>query len=111
MNKNSLRPFSFNLMKGPHFTCRFIDLYSWGRGLVLMEAFCVCPWGGGDFGEKNDSGKLIFEIYSICVHTAQSAESHMKEYHRYWLCLCHALILISNVRTSASTKINWTALN
>ena len=36
----------------------------------------------------------------------QSAENHRKECHRLWLHLRHAVILISNDRTSASKKIN-----
>ena len=36
----------------------------------------------------------------------QSAENHRKECHRFWLCLHHAVILISNVQTSASKKIS-----
>ena len=40
----------------------------------------------------------------------QSAENRRKECHRFWLHLPHAVILISNVRTSASKKINGMAL-
>ena len=42
--------------------------------------------------------------------TVQSAENRRKMYHRFWLRLRHAVILISNVRTSASKKINEMAL-
>ena len=40
----------------------------------------------------------------------QSAENRRKECHRFWLRLRHAVILISNVRTSASKKIKRMAL-
>ena len=40
----------------------------------------------------------------------QSAENRRKECHRFWLRLHHAVILISNDRTSASKKINGMAL-
>ena len=40
----------------------------------------------------------------------QSAENRRKECHRFWLRLRHAVILILNVRTSASKKINGMAL-
>ena len=39
----------------------------------------------------------------------QSEENHKKECHQFWLRLCHAVILISNFRISASAKINWMA--
>ena len=35
-----------------------------------------------------------------------STENCRKVCHRFWLCLRHAVTLISNVRTSASKKIN-----
>ena len=38
------------------------------------------------------------------------AENHRKKCHRFWLSLHHAVILISNDRTSASKKINRMAL-
>ena len=40
----------------------------------------------------------------------QSSENSGKKCHRFWLPLRHAVILISNVRTSASKKINFMAL-
>ena len=40
----------------------------------------------------------------------QSAENHRKEYHRFWLCLRHAVLLISNVWTSTLMKISRMAL-
>ena len=40
----------------------------------------------------------------------QSVENHRKECHQFWLCLRYAMILILNVRTSASKKTNWMAL-
>ena len=42
----------------------------------------------------------------IYEQTSQSAENRRKECHRFWLRLRHAVILISNVRISASKKIN-----
>ena len=38
--------------------------------------------------------------------TTQSAENRRKECHRFWSGVRHAVILISNDRTSASKKIN-----
>ena len=40
----------------------------------------------------------------------QSVENRRKKRHRFWLRLRHAVILISNDRTSASKKINGMAL-
>ena len=40
----------------------------------------------------------------------QSAEDRRKERHRFWLRLCHAVILVSTDRTSAPKKINGKAL-
>ena len=40
----------------------------------------------------------------------QSTENHRKECHRFWLLLCQAVILISNVRTSALKKKHLMAL-
>ena len=40
----------------------------------------------------------------------RSAGNRRKECHRFWLRLRHAVILISNGRTSASKKINGMAL-
>ena len=40
----------------------------------------------------------------------ESAENRMKECHRFWLRLRHAVILVSNDRTSASKKINGMTL-
>ena len=37
-------------------------------------------------------------------------ETRWKEFHRFWLRLRHAVILISNVRTSTSRKMNLMAL-
>ena len=54
------------------------------------------------FRDTND-----FVSLSICK---QSAENRRKERHRFWLRLLHAVILISNDRTSASKKINEMAL-
>ena len=42
--------------------------------------------------------------------SAQPVDSHKKVYHRFRLRFCHAVVLISNVRTSASKKLNWMAL-
>ena len=57
---------------------------------------------------------VIFEIQKLkTLHTltlSQSAENRRKKCHRFWLRLRHAVILISNVRTSASKKINGMAL-
>ena len=36
----------------------------------------------------------------------QSGENRRKECHRFWLRLCHTVILISNDRTSASKTMN-----
>ena len=52
-------------------------------------------------GQDNQS-----EIYM----SKQFAENRRKECHRFWLRLRHAVILISNDRTSASKKINGMAL-
>ena len=40
----------------------------------------------------------------------QAAENRRKKCHRFWLRLRHTVILISNVRRSASKKINLMAL-
>ena len=42
--------------------------------------------------------------------STQSVENHKKECYRFWLRLRHAVILISNGRTSASKKINGMTL-
>ena len=36
----------------------------------------------------------------------QSAKSHRKNCHRWWLTLCHAVILISNAGTSGEKHPN-----
>ena len=46
----------------------------------------------------------------VSVTFQQSAENCGKKRHRFWLRLRHAVILISNDRTSASKKINGMAL-
>ena len=49
-------------------------------------------------------------LVKIIVHLyVQSAENRRKERNQFWLRLRHAVILISNVRTSASKKINLKA--
>ena len=50
-------------------------------------------------------GSTYFQFGSI-----QSAENREKKCHRFWLRLRHAVILISNDRTSASKKISGMAL-
>ena len=54
----------------------------------------------------------IFKIEAIkaAIWLIQSVENRRKECHRFWLPLRHAVILISNDRTSASKKINGMAL-
>ena len=37
----------------------------------------------------------------------QSPKNHRIRYHRYWLCLHHTVILISNARISVSMKVTW----
>ena len=46
----------------------------------------------------------------VMSYAIQSAENRRKECHLFWLRLRHAVILISNDRTSASKKINGKAL-
>ena len=36
-----------------------------------------------------------------------SLQNHKKKWHRFWLHLQHTVILMSNIRISASVKINW----
>ena len=50
------------------------------------------------------------DLFSLKMYTTQSAEHRRKDHHRFWLRLRHAVILISNDRTSASKKINGKAL-
>ena len=52
--------------------------------------------------------KFASVVFPIAL--SQSAENRRKECHRFWLRLRHAVILISNDRTSASKKINGMAL-
>ena len=53
---------------------------------------------------KNNILSISNAKHATKVFLSQSAENRGKECHRFWLRLRHALILISNVRTSASKK-------
>ena len=60
--------------------------------------------------------KRVTSAHNIVGSTHQESSQHSlrktrrKECHRFWLRLHHAVILISNVRTSFSKKINQMAL-
>ena len=53
---------------------------------------------------------MILTPSESSVHIKSVCGNRRKECHQFWLRLCHAVILISNDRTSASKKINGMTL-
>ena len=63
-----------------------------------------------NFEEKSTVTYLLRKAFCKSF-TMQSAENRRKECHRLWLRSHNVVIMISNVGTSASKKINLMALN
>ena len=85
-------------MKGKNLGCKVLSVKM--RHLNSFNCF--------SFGNES--------LWTLTIHVClglgimQSAENRRKECHRFWLRLRHAVVLISNDRTSASKKINGMAL-
>ena len=99
------RPLFFETI-GCCFCCSFycFSKFFWGANAFWGEKVVL---GGVPYSRK--SGLWTFATECLCPWI-QSAENHRKECHQFWLRLRHAVILISNVRGSASKKINRIAL-
>ena len=75
-----------------------------------LEYAIVKPCSGVEPYVNLKIGNFKVKKYTILMVHTQSAKTRRKECHRFWLRLRHAVILISNDRTSASKKINGMAL-
>ena len=89
---------------------RILNIWSCERALWLCKVSLPSNYREKSYRESNSQTFIFWPPVFHRGFSLQSAKNRRKECHRFWLRLRHAVILISNDRTSASKKINGMTL-